>query len=96
MTVLVSDDDSGRLDYFDRHRLEHGLLEPGCCTARETELRLQFRCTANGNELFLQSTCGWVTINLITYHTLVLGTKSINTTNTIQFIVSIDTPCQKD
>jgi len=61
VTVLVSNNDSGLSDYFDRHRLEHGLLEPGCCAASETELELEFRCPANGNKLVLQSTCGWVT-----------------------------------
>ena len=64
ITVLVSNDDSGQSDYFDRHELERGLLQSGCCEASETQLRLQFRCPSDGNELVLKSTCGWVTKQL--------------------------------
>jgi len=63
VTVLVSDDDSGRSLYFDK--LERGLLQSGCCEASESQLRLEFRCPSdNNNTLALKSTCGWVTKQL--------------------------------
>ena len=60
VTVLVSNDASGRSDYFDGLK-ERGLLEPGCCKASEMQLGLEFRCPNSENELLLRSTCGWET-----------------------------------
>ena len=34
------------------------MIQPGCCSASETQLDLKFRCPSS--ELFLSSTCGWV------------------------------------
>jgi len=61
VTILVSDDDSGQSNYFDRHGIERGLLQSGCCKASESQLKLQFRCPFDDNKLILRSTCGWET-----------------------------------
>jgi len=59
-TILVSDDDT-RSSYCEERNITCGLIQPGCCSANETQLGLEFKCPSSDSELLLKSMCGWVT-----------------------------------
>ena len=61
VNILVSENDTG-LSYCERRNITCGLIQPGCCSANETQLlTLDFKCPSSENELLFKSTCGWVT-----------------------------------
>ena len=59
-TILVSENHTG-LSYCESRNITCGLIQPGCCSANESQLNLEFKCPSSDNELLLRSTCGWVT-----------------------------------
>ena len=60
-TILVVNNDNNTQNYFERHQVKAGLLQPGCCSADEMKLNLDFKCPSNNNDLSFKSTCGWIT-----------------------------------
>ena len=59
-TILVSENDTG-VSYCESRNVTCGLIQPGCCSANEKQLDLEFKCPSSDSELLLMSTCGWVT-----------------------------------
>ena len=59
-TILVSENDTG-VSYCESRNITCGLIQPGCCSANESQLNLEFKCPSSDNELLLRSMCGWVT-----------------------------------
>ena len=57
-SILVSDESN--TSYCEERNITCGLMQPGCCSASETQLDLDFKCPPNDNRLLLKSTCGWV------------------------------------
>ena len=57
--VVVSENDTG-ISYCESRNITCGLIQPGCCSANETQLNLEFKCPSSDSELLLTSTCGWV------------------------------------
>ena len=58
-TLLVSDGNSNQSDYFIKHKVENGLLQQGCCSASEEDIKLISKCPDTDNKITFTSTCGW-------------------------------------
>ena len=56
--ILVSENDTD-LSYCESRNITCGLIQPGCCSANEAQLNLEFKCPSSNNELLLKSKCGW-------------------------------------
>ena len=58
VSILVTDETN--TSYCEERNITCGLMQPGCCSANEAQLDLDFKCPSNDNELLLKSTCGWI------------------------------------
>ena len=58
-TLLVINGTVNKSDYFDKHGVKPGLLQPGCCSSEKS---FHIPCSSSV-QLNLKSTCGWSTDN---------------------------------
>jgi len=55
-TILVTNKTVNKSDYFDKHGVKPGILQPGCY---ESKILSQVKCPSGVSQLFLKSTCTW-------------------------------------